>query len=80
MTPKRRARSGSSSTFTLPTRTLPSNCSAMDSTTGESILQGPHQEAQKSTIARGAASTAASNSEVLKCWIAIIHFSFIFLF
>ena len=50
MTPKRMARPGWSSVFTLPTSTLPSYFRARPSITGESILQGPHQEAQKSTM------------------------------
>src|SRR5574344_135443 len=40
--------SGSSSTFTLPTE-IPWFSSAISSTTGDIILQGPHQDAQKST-------------------------------
>src|SRR4051812_11327385 len=37
------------STFTLPTTALPSYSFAISSTTGPTILQGPHHSAQKST-------------------------------
>src|SRR6266849_6892752 len=47
--PYRRARSGFSSVFTLPTLTRPANCAAILSMVGASIRQGPHQAAQKST-------------------------------
>src|SRR5439155_7184700 len=43
------ARSEFSSTFTLPTLTLPANWSAMRSMVGESCRHGPHHGAQKST-------------------------------
>src|SRR4051794_15044544 len=43
------ARSEFSSTFTLPTLTLPANWSAILSMVGDSWRHGPHQGAQKST-------------------------------
>src|SRR5262249_13042795 len=43
------ATSGASSTFSLPTFTLPANWVAMRSMVGLSWRQGPHQGAQKST-------------------------------
>src|SRR5262249_20870467 len=40
---------GLSSTFSFTTATLPEYCSAIASTVGDSIRQGTHQAAQKST-------------------------------
>src|SRR5438552_2163971 len=49
VTPYLVATSGASSTFSLPTFTLPTNCSASLSMVGPSWRHGPHQGAQKST-------------------------------
>lgn len=43
------ARAGSSSTFTFPTFKVSDFSAAISSIIGDSILQGPHQVAQKST-------------------------------
>src|SRR4029078_10676956 len=51
--PKAPATVGFSSTFTLPNTTFPASSLASCSMTGETILQGPHQGAQKSTTKRG---------------------------
>src|SRR5512145_2370977 len=52
---------GLSSTFTLPTLTLPSYSSAMASITGAIALHGAHQVAQKSTMTGiGLCRTSAS--------------------
>src|SRR5688500_12816161 len=50
MTSNRRAVSGLSSTFSLPTFTFPACSVAISSSTGAIILHGPHHSAQKSTM------------------------------
>ena len=65
MTPYRMASSPSSSTLTLPTVTLPAYCRSSASMTGASILQGPHQSAQKSTIISLPSARALSKLSLL---------------
>src|SRR5688572_23889891 len=69
------ARSWASSTFSLPTLTLPANWVATRSMIGVSWRQGPHQGAQKSTrtgislLATSCSQLSAVNS--MTFWLAI---------
>src|SRR3981189_2795045 len=61
--PNRRDRSGALSLLTLTSFTLPGSSAAIFSTIGETIRQGPHHGAQKSTRTGNVlCSTIAGNS------------------
>src|SRR5215203_1849853 len=63
LTWKRWASEGSRSVLTFATRSLPAFPDATRSSSGATILQGPHQDAQKSTrTGTDAPATNASNS------------------
>src|SRR5438093_3765845 len=61
---------GLASTSTLTTSTAPSYLAAIFSISGATILQGPHQVAQKSTtVGLSFFSTSCSNVSSVACWM-----------
>src|ERR1022692_2289357 len=77
--PKRAARAGLWSTLTLATFTRPDCSVAISSSTGASILQGPHHSAQKSTSTGWVDfSTSASKFAPLISMVGFIFLNFHF--